>query len=213
MDTKKSAAIFGTLQVSMCCHASISDFLLLYQYLTDVMGIRLIRDRSFVVFLAAIEVKRRISGLRELASAKFPRVPFDHIGFNVEFCRSPVAVDVFEICDEQNYDNGLTNYSLVVARALTHDDELSVLRITVDRGQRVSTLHAVARINKRSGPTANDSPSLLRPAKGAFGNAPEVTPEIIDWLVRDISRKGEKPWCMSMIDDRIKDMYRNLEGL
>lgn len=169
-----------------------------------MMGIRLIRDRSFVVFLAAIEVRRRISGLRELASVKFPQVPFDHIGFNVEFCRSPVAVDVFEICDEQNYDNDPTNYPRVVARALAHD---------VDRGQRVSSLHAVARIYKRSGPTANDSPSLHRPPKDAFGNAPEVTPDIIDWLVRDISRKGEKPWCMSMIDDRIKDMYRNLEGL
>lgn len=178
-----------------------------------MMGIRLIRDRSFVVFLAAIEVRRRISGLRELASVKFPQVPFDHIGFNVEFCRSPVAVDVFEICDEQNYDNDLTNYPRVVARALSHDEELSVLRITVDRGQRVSTLHAVARINKRSGPTANDSPSLHRPTKDAFGNAPEVTPEIIDRLVRDISRKGEKSWCMSMIDERIKDMFRNLESL
>lgn len=56
-------------------------------------------DGRFLAMLAESDVWRHLPGLRELCQKRYPGVPFEQIGFRVDYTGHPVALDVFKVID------------------------------------------------------------------------------------------------------------------
>lgn len=82
---------------------------------------------QFLVHLATVDVRRHLSALQTLASSKFGTLPFDEIGYSVDYCSTPVRLDVFKIADDRA-PSGASNSAEVLLK-LSRQESASQRRL------------------------------------------------------------------------------------
>ena len=157
-------------------------------------------------------MQRRLLTLRRLASAKYPNLPFDnrHIGFKVQLCRQPMAVDVFELAEPRT---ATVPESLPLDSTKQPDESLTTLRISLDDRFKISDFDTLVEVPGMCGGKASRGSSDTK--VGSDRGHSEITPELIDrlsqYIVRSWRQSGgifKTPWSFSSVDAAIQKLYR-----
>lgn len=179
--------------------------------LAEALGSR-VRDRAFVVYLAANEVVRHRHVLRRMAEQKFPHVPLEHIGFKVDFSDAQASLDVYNIFGfDEDHIYSCMEHVQATRLALEADPRLSTMLISVQNGSRVCAFQcrtAVDELNEAIEPSLRVT-SEQCPVVDASGNRLEALSDVIDGLTSNVrksiegkNKKGH--WDQSVIEKEVR---------
>jgi len=185
--------------------------------LTRAVGPR-VQNRAFLTFIASDEVLRHRPALAKVAAQRFPHVPVNEIGYEVDLTRTVVVVDIYNISElgEENNLFSCTEHMEATRRAVNVDPNLVSLRIKVGRGDDICIFYSTAAIgdpNKAAGlEDIFDSLQELKlryPAIDINRQLLEPKPGLAEWIMLNVRNNVELKdkdgvWDVSLIDAEIR---------